>query len=165
MATQCESVHLTAQHFQRQYDCGAGNATAAVNASNAANTHGTVSPTGAADMAAATRATTASAGGPAPSTALAPARKLLQGRLNTSPSARQRYQAAEVAITVFVTSESILKPQVGVLLVCTCTHSVKLKVSTSVQVPGAAFIAHGTASRSEARVSRASCERVCCDCS
>ena len=79
-------------------------------------------------MAVATRANLpAGAGALAPPSAPAPARKLLQGRLNSSPSARQRYEAAEVAITVYVTSDSILKPQVGVLLVCTCTHSVKLK--------------------------------------
>jgi hypothetical protein len=51
--------------------------------------------------------------------ALAPARKLLQGRLNTSPSARQQYEAAEVVVMVYITSESIITAQVGFCACCT----------------------------------------------
>ena len=50
----------------------------------------------------------------------APARKLLQGRLNSSPSARRQYQALTVAVVAYVTRDSIFQAQVGPPFLCTC---------------------------------------------
>ena len=45
--------------------------------------------------------------------ASAPARKLLQGRLNTAAATRQQYQALEVVAVAYITNSSILFAQVG----------------------------------------------------
>jgi hypothetical protein len=72
--------------------------------------------------------------------ASAPARKLLQGRLNTASSARQQYEALEVVAVAYMTNSSIFFSQVETLkLLPTCSSLAHVCSASAAQLVHTTF--------------------------